>query len=189
MADFYASSRIQPKYRGAQFADFHAEPDSAAKHIAQQYALKWPPEAPFLTLTSPNKGNGKTLLAVCIQEAVYRRHRINSRFWRVTDLLDRYRATFGDAREKDEQFAKIDQEMRRVPLLVLDDLGAEKDTDWTRERLFSLIDYRYAELMPTVITTNVDPRQLDERVASRLTDKHTGRIVVLAGPDRRARDV
>lgn len=75
----------------------------------------------------------------------------------------------------------------RVALLVLDDLGAAKGSEWTEEITFRLINARYEHQRPTLITSNVQPRELaaalGERVASRLVEMAAR--VVLRGPDRR----
>jgi DNA replication protein DnaC len=72
-------------------------------------------------------------------------------------------------------------------LLLLDDLAAERATDWTAEVLYRLIDARYARKLPTIITTNATGpmirEALGDRVASRLNG--LGMTVVLDGPDRR----
>jgi DNA replication protein DnaC len=73
-------------------------------------------------------------------------------------------------------------------LLLLDDLGAERASDWTAEVLYRVIDARYARHLPTIITTNATSEavraNLGERVASRLNG--LGMVVTLDGPDRRA---
>jgi DNA replication protein DnaC len=72
-------------------------------------------------------------------------------------------------------------------LLLLDDLAAERVTDWTAETLYRLIDARYARALPTIITTNATGAAirstLGDRIASRLNG--LGMTVVLDGPDRR----
>jgi DNA replication protein DnaC len=56
--------------------------------------------------------------------------------------------------------------------LILDDLGAEKTTDFTRSILYQIIDYRYNYEKPTIITSNLDVKQIaerfDDRIASRI---------------------
>lgn len=75
----------------------------------------------------------------------------------------------------------------RTGLLVLDDLGAAKGSEWNEEVNYRLINYRYERELPTVVTSNVPPRDLagalGERVASRLVEMATR--VVLHGVDRR----
>lgn len=72
-------------------------------------------------------------------------------------------------------------------LLVIDDLGATKDTAWTDEVFDRLINTRYEWERPTLITTNVPPAQFSDkfgdRVASRLAEMAT--VVTFTGPDLR----
>lgn len=72
-------------------------------------------------------------------------------------------------------------------VLMLDDLGACKNSEWTEEQLYKLVNYRYNQLLPTLFTTNVHPTQFSDsfgaRVTSRLTELTT--LVPLTGPDRR----
>lgn len=72
-----------------------------------------------------------------------------------------------------------------APLLILDDLGTEKLTDWAAEKLDTLIDHRYIKGLPLVVTTNVPAAQLSPRIASRLQDRRLGKVVTLSGPDYR----
>lgn len=85
--------------------------------------------------------------------------------------------------DPEEQFDRL----TRVGLLVLDDLGAAKATEWTEEITYRLINSRYQDCRPTVVTSNVTPKNLadalGERVASRL--REMGRVVALKGSDRR----
>jgi DNA replication protein DnaC len=115
-----------------------------------------------------NYGVGKTHLAAAIANEALRRH------WRVLfaivpDLLDHLRSTFGPSSEVeyDERFETI----RTVPLLVLDDLGTENTTPWAREKLFQIINHRYNDALATVITSNRDPKDIDPRIFSRMSDR------------------
>lgn len=87
---------------------------------------------------------------------------------------------------------KVDSEQEfenvaRAGLLVLDDLGAAKGSEWNEEINYRLVNYRYERELPTLITSNVAPKQLanalGERVASRLVEMAAR--VVLRGDDRR----
>ena len=185
---FVRAARIPKLYANLRLPDFRAPPDQAAKDAASNYASAWPPELPFLTFTSPTKGNGKTMLACGILQSAFERHQVRGRFFSVVRLLEEYRQ--GYAREKaGEQriIAALDDKLQLSPLLVLDDLAAERATDWTRDRLYQVIGLRYAQMMPTVVTTNIDfdARDFDDRIASRLHDPRAGRVVLLTGPDHR----
>ncbi|MFE5908717.1 ATP-binding protein [Streptomyces wedmorensis] len=78
-------------------------------------------------------------------------------------------------------------DLARCPLLIIDDLGAAKNSEWTEEITMRLINRRYNAMLPTLITTNLGMTDLrahiGDRVASRLTEM-TDRVI-LDGPDRR----
>jgi len=115
-----------------------------------------------------NYGVGKTHLAAAIANHALRRQ-IQVLFSIVPDLLDHLRSTFGPSSEVeyDERFEMI----RTVPLLVLDDLGTENTTPWAREKLFQIMNYRYNDALPTVITSNRKPEDIDPRIFSRMSDR------------------
>jgi DNA replication protein DnaC len=127
-------------------------------------------------------GCGKTHLAAAVgntrldfEESVL--------FITTPDLLDHLRNTFGPSSEVgyDEMFDRL----RNAPLLILDDLGVENPSAWAQEKLFQLLNHRYARHMPTVITTNADINVLDPRIRSRLLDEGVIRRVRISAPDYR----
>ncbi|KQV20894.1 MULTISPECIES: ATP-binding protein [unclassified Kitasatospora] len=104
--------------------------------------------------------------------------------WRATTSADLHallRPRPGHDGERDFQ------ELLRVPLLLVDDLGAGKSSEFTEEVTWRLINHRYNEQLPTMLTTNLATAQLrevlGERVSSRL--REMSRHVRLTGPDRR----
>jgi DNA replication protein DnaC len=112
-------------------------------------------------------GCGKTHLAAAIAN-----HRVGqgypALFVVVPDLLDHLRATFNPTSAV--SFDKRFEEVRRTPLLVLDDLGTESATAWAREKLYQIFDYRYNAQLPTVITTASKVDEIDPRLATRMLD-------------------
>lgn len=66
---------------------------------------------------------------------------------------------------------RITEHLRKIDLLVLDDMGAEKTSDWTKELLFNIIDYRYNEQLPMIVTTNCVPEELKEKIGDRNFDR------------------
>jgi DNA replication protein DnaC len=86
----------------------------------------------------------------------------------VPDLLDHLRATFNP--QSTVSFDQRFEEVRRAPLLVLDDLGTESATPWAREKLYQIFDYRYNARLPTVITTATPIEEIDPRLATRMLD-------------------
>lgn len=100
-------------------------------------------------------------------------------FTRMTDLLD-------DLRPGDDARRRV-RDCQEARLLVLDDVGAEKASEWTQERLYSIIDHRYANCAPLIVTSNLPPGKLadqtGERTASRLAEMC--QVVPITGTDRR----
>jgi len=114
-------------------------------------------------------GSGKTFLAASIANELLESN-FKLLFLIVPDLLDELRATFSNKSENTE-YDLLDI-ARTVPILILDDLGAHNYTEWSRNRIYSILNYRMNEQLPTVITTNLDFDEIDhylgERTCSRL---------------------
>jgi DNA replication protein DnaC len=86
----------------------------------------------------------------------------------VPDLLDHLRAAFSPT--SDMGYDELFENVREAPLLILDDLGTQSGTPWAQEKLFQLLNHRYNGRLPTVITTNLRPEELDERLQTRILD-------------------
>lgn len=151
----------------------------ALLRLAQGYAAD--PLAWSLTLFG-TYGCGKTHLGRAMQ--LWRNDIANSvagaAFVVVPDLLDYIKATFSqDAHESyDQRFDRI----RNAPFLILDDIGAEKATDWADEKLFQIFNWRYNHGFPTVVLTNIALEDLEPRIASRL---HEGIVYTVTAGDYR----
>ncbi|MEY9848343.1 DNA replication protein DnaC [Streptacidiphilus sp. BW17] len=136
---------------------------------------------PSLLLAGPT-GVGKTFTAYgAIRALLADGVRLQWQAITAADLYADQRPKLGHDTERDFNA------LARTPLLMLDDLGAAKTSEWTEELTYRLVNYRYDRLLPTIFTTNLpigELRQvLGDRVASRLAQM-TDRVV-LTGPDRR----
>jgi DNA replication protein DnaC len=169
-------------FSGSSFEDFNADVPGtqAAKEAAMDFALD--PTHRWLVLSGP-VGVGKTHLGVAIAQFAIEQHMMNAYFAAVPDLMDHLRSAFapGATEGYDERF----EEIRNAQLLVLDDLGTENATPWAQEKLYQIINHRYIERLPTVITTNVDLRKIDDRVASRMLDHRLSTHVDIDATDYR----
>jgi len=126
-------------------------------------------------------GTGKTHLAAAIANEVVSLG-FETLFLTVPDLLDWLRYSFGsDETTYEERF----EEIRNIHFLVLDDLGTQNTTAWSREKLFQIINHRYTHRLPTVLTTNLALSQIDERVSSRLQDRELVITVQIDATDYR----
>jgi len=75
-------------------------------------------------------------------------------------LLGRYKKAYQDK----EAEVIITSNLQQADLLIIDDLGAENDTTWVKEKLYEIIDSRYRDSKPTIITTNLTLEQLREKL-------------------------
>lgn len=127
-------------------------------------------------------GTGKTGSALALLRDDWISHGQEVQFWPVVDLLRGLRPDGGLDVER----------LMRVPRLLLDDLGAERPTDWTAEQMYGLVNRRWLDQLPTIVTSNLEPAALAEAVGERLFSRLIGDgavVVKLAGKDRRrARD-
>jgi DNA replication protein DnaC len=127
-------------------------------------------------------GCGKTHLAASIANARVATGQ-PALFVVVPDLLDHLRATFspGSQARFDQRF----EEVRKAPLLVLDDLGTESASPWAREKLYQLFNYRYNARLPTVITTSQSKEDWDPRLRTRMLDStRCAHLLIKAGSYR-----
>ncbi len=114
-----------------------------------------------------NYGCGKTHLTAAIIHRLAERG-IGGIFVVVPELLRAIRRGFNQANEDSDRLVKLTEE---APLLVLDDLGAEKPSDWVREQLYVIINRRYENMLPTIITTNCSMQELVDRVGQRTVSR------------------
>lgn len=137
--------------------------------------------ARWLLLTG-TYGCGKTHLAAAIANECLA-HGLPVLFLNTPDLLDHLRAGFAPG--ADGSYTERFEEIRTAPVLILDDLGTESPTAWATEKLYQVLNYRYNAQLPTVITTNKDFRDIEPRVASRLTDAEMVSNLNIHAPDYR----
>lgn len=128
-----------------------------------------------LVLFGPS-GCGKTHLACAIAN-----HRLSLGqpvlYVGAIDLLDHLRATFSPTSDVtyDESFEQV----KNVPLLVLDDFTTESATSWAKEKLEQLLNYRFNARLATVITTDVPLRRFDDRLRSHFTNSEFCQVCVV----------
>lgn len=146
--------------------------------IALEFAQK--PEGWLILLGG--YGCGKTHLAAAIANYTIE-HGQPALFVVTPDLLDHLRSTYSptSAVAYDERFEQI----RNASLLILDDLGAHSSTPWAQEKLFQIFNYRYNAQLPTVVTSNHELEEIDERIRSRFADPAYTRITTIIAPDFR----
>ena len=161
------------------FDSFDASKQPKAFRICKDYLSKYHTGDSLLMIGA--YGTGKTHLATAI----------------VNELLDNgvpalYDTWAGHLQRLRDEFDNGERRylalMKKVDVLIVDDLGKDKQTEWNDEILFEVINYRYEHRKPVVITTNATPRELEDRhpaVYSRLCE--ICELVTMTGKDYRRR--
>ncbi len=126
-------------------------------------------------------GCGKTHLAAAIANAAVH-NGIPTLFITVPDLLDSLRFAYGNP---ETTFEARFNEIKNADLLVMDDFGTQNATAWAQEKLFQIINYRYINQLPTVITTNLILDEIESRIRSRLQDSDFVQHIRIIAPDFR----
>lgn len=122
-------------------------------------------------------GSGKTHLAAAVANFAVSLG-VPTLFITVPDLLDTLRFAYSDP---DATFEQRFEEIRRAPLLIMDDFGTQNATSWAQEKLFQILNYRYINRLPLVITTNLMLEEIEGRIRSRLQDPElVTRVMILA---------
>lgn len=122
----------------------------------------------WLVLNGGN-GCGKTHLAAAIANHQVEIGRGDVMFIVVPDLLDYLRAAYSP--QATTPYDRRFDEIKKTPILILDDLGTESATPWAKEKLYQLFNYRYNALLSTVITTSSDPKKIEPWLRTRMFDQ------------------
>lgn len=145
------ASNLGERFKGRTFASFDAKRDREAFDACSKYA-----SAERLLelqrnglLIAGGYGSGKTHLAAAVTNALIDRG-IQVLFGTAIEHFDKIRNDF-----ENTGINRHLASMKSANVLVIDDLGKEKKSDWTRQVLFDVVNYRYEHKMPIIITTNL----------------------------------
>lgn len=138
-------------------------------------------------------GCGKTHIAISIYRELARRNRIGSenvKFVTGPEFLLRIRRTFNPGYTGNETEGGIIDEYSEAELLILDDLGSEKTSEFAVQSLYLLIDRRIRNVKPMIVTTNLSLDQIEEKLDARIASRlQTMKIVEINLPDYRKKRV
>ena len=124
-------------------------------------------------------GAGKSHLAACVlkEACIY-----CGAYWATEDaIFDTFKANCSDPGEEIEYLKTL----QRRPLLVIDDMGVRKPSDYVIDRYEAIINARWESSLPTVITTNRTPEQLSEIYERQMSRLSSNIDVQVLGPDGR----
>lgn len=193
-AEFLSRFGIPPRFVGKtldNLSGYEAKVDVALGAVRSGQSV-------FLT---GGCGSGKTHLAVGLMLEWLKRnleveyseyvgfHIVNNRPAMLSKFLPAVElfAQMKVAMSNDDSDSSVVDRYSGKAFLVLDDVGAERVSDWSRQMFYLLVDRRYRANLPTVITSNLSlnqiAEQIDDRIASRITEM--GPVIHLDGADRR----
>lgn len=123
-----------------------------------------------LYLYSSQKGSGKTRMAASIANDLIHNHDISVRFMTSIAILDEIKNSWDNKEYTEHQVLDV---LFTVPVLIVDDFGAEKSTDWTNDRFYQIINERYLNNRVTIFTSNMslDNLQCDSRITNRIKER------------------
>ncbi len=140
-------------------------------------------------------GVGKTTLLLALVRSLSERwvaERKVVRLVTVPDFLRELRAGYDATQQKQgESYHALMERYQTCDVLVFDDLGAEKLTDWVEEQFYLLVDYRYRQRLPVLASSNCRKEALAQRLDRRVMDRlrETCAMIEMAGPNQRDRGV
>lgn len=160
--------------------------DQRNENIAQRYVSNFAAmrEQGTGLLLCGQVGTGKSFLAACIANELISQG--------TPCLMTNFSRIISRVSEKFGGDQKYLDDLNRFDLLIIDDLGAERDTEFTWEKVMNVIDARYRAGLPLIITTNLGPKDFTDRgdirrqrVFSRLKEMCV--CLEVKGADRRGR--
>jgi DNA replication protein DnaC len=184
-------ANIPPRFLAKTLANFETKSRLAReiRHGAEAYISQFTPKTLDPRETSRTNGllfigavgSGKTHVAIAILRAVIERG-FRGLYCNLVDLLDDLRASFDP--NSPQAGWEIIGDVIATDLLVLDDVGAEAPTGWVLDRLYQIINRRYEENRPTIVTTNLDLEELERQVGPRITSRLCEMCSEIRFPDR-----
>lgn len=186
---YYKAGNIPSKYSGCSFDNFHADEQPNAFDVCKRYVKDYQDSnKPYSLVLYSEKswGTGKTHLVYAIaNEMMHKSIDLDNvvfkgDYWESPkipqpdcpvyftsepDLFRRIQATYNirnDERQTHETEDDVIRHLTEVPLLIIDDIGKEdrQDSKFIQRMLFAIIDGRYRENMPIILTANLSPSKL-----------------------------
>lgn len=167
------SAMIPPRFQGKTFDSFKAEDEKQAKvlRVCKDYAdnfNKHYNEGRSLLLLG-NVGTGKTHLASAIAEQVVRQSGCTALYRTVYGILQYVKGSFD--RESEYNEAQAFSAFIDPHLLIIDEVGATKTSEFEQQTLFNIINGRYEQQLPTIVISNLMPEELVLSLGERCVDR------------------
>ena len=176
--EVYSGLGLRPPVQRFQTFTATLETDEAFNK-AREFAEKRTSHSIFTIQGSV--GTGKTHLLQAIGWTSLEAGR-QPKFISVARYLERLRSSYSD--DSPVSFEALYRPLEAAQMLLLDDIGAERMTNWAQEQLYKIVNHRYQERLPMAVSMNLDEKraidQYGERTADRLFDTNSGRVRVVS---------
>lgn len=164
ISKLYANSKMNIRLKTYSFDNYKITSDNKkalnkTKEYTDNYIKNIEKGSLFIT---GGVGTGKTHLAASIANELIK-NEIPVVFGTLINLLNDIKDSYSSDGEKE---GYIIERYSKVNMLIIDDLGKERPSEWTLEKLFTIINNRYENNLPVIITTNYNRDKLRERLAN-----------------------
>jgi len=198
----FQAARIPPRYQHCTLQGYVAGDAELSKWAAKREAQIVLDE--YLSLDGRGLlfigavGVGKTHLAVAILRELIERYQVRGLFYQFGALLRQIQDSYNPISQSSE--LKVVQPVFDAEVLVLDELGASKPTDWVRDTMMQIINTRYNDKRVTIFTTNYLDVRKNEKDTGEILEDRIGvplrsrlyemcKTVVIEGEDYRKRSL
>lgn len=179
------SAAIPDEFKNKTFSNYIRDSDNEKAYlVAYEFVRCWE-RRPKGIIFSGTVGVGKTHLVAAIINNLMVKKGIIPMFVNTPDLIAELRdAQF---KEGEESLANKLNKIKDCPLVCFDDLAKERMTDWVREQYYRIINYRYINKLPVLVTTNCSIDELDEKLGDATASRLVAmcEVVTVTGDDRR----
>ena len=160
--------KYYPEYLKNEVGSTYLALAEKARRRCHSFAERYNPAQPMTgLLLAGDTGVGKTHLAAAIANRLIDRG-INCLFVVVPELLDELRYSYSASSDREEVLMRRAQ---TAPVLVLDDICVHNYSDWTRSKLYTLINYRLNYGLPLIITGNKDFAEMSDIIGARAASR------------------